>query len=61
MLPDLLVYMLVGAALAWPLRRVWRKLRRLAQRNGFWMARPKYVQPYRGRQERLSDMSDTQE
>ncbi|MBK6998649.1 MAG: hypothetical protein IPH35_01260 [Rhodoferax sp.] len=58
MLPDLLVYMLLGAVVAWPLRRVWRNVRRLVQRNGYWMVRPKYVQPYRGRQERLSDTQE---
>ncbi|MBK7000140.1 MAG: hypothetical protein IPH35_09275 [Rhodoferax sp.] len=58
MLPDLLVYMLLGAVVAWPLRRVWRNVRRLAQRKGYWMARPRYVQPYRARQERLSDTQE---
>ncbi len=58
MLPDLLVYMLLGVLVAWPLRHVWRKLRRLVQRQGYWMARPKYIQPYRGRQERLGDTQE---
>lgn len=61
MLLDLLVYMLLGAVVAWPLRRVWRSVRRLVQRKGYWMARPQYVQPYRNRQERLGDSQDSQD